>query len=98
MPSSEGPIWAHLVSLGSIWSHLVPLLPIWSHLGRAHLVPFGPLLPILGPYDTIFSNMLKNSKLSSNIETIKKIFKDAYLEKKPIEGVIHFAGLNAVGE
>ena len=33
-----------------------------------------------------------------NIETIKKIFKDAYLEKKPIEGVIHFAGLKAVGE
>ena len=33
-----------------------------------------------------------------NINTIEKIFKDSQLAKKPIYGVIHFAGLKAVGE
>ncbi len=33
-----------------------------------------------------------------NLSTIEKIFKDSQLAKKPIDGVIHFAGLKAVGE
>jgi len=57
------------------------------------------IIEILNSKGQNFANKLKIVKGDlRNIETIKKIFNEAYLDKKPIEGVIHFAGLKAVGE